>query len=179
MGVSKEVGLGQERGHRLLTFQSVPSARARISGPESLRRMWPRSGSGPSLATPADLGGERGARFPTAPSRAQGPEKRPRRGRASRWPAPLRPTHGVPSPPLLLREKRPRAALLAVGRAGAAEAERGGRRTRCERGRSGPRRWCWGRWRAAASEVSEAPGGGLAALPSSALRISPQPSLQT
>ncbi|XP_039702778.1 integrin beta-3 isoform X3 [Pteropus medius] len=115
--------------------------------------MWPRSGWGPSLATPADPGGERGMRFPTSPSRAQGPGKRPRRGRASPWPAPLRPTHGVPSPPLPLREKRPRAAPLAVGRAGAAEAERGGRRTRCERGRSGPRRWCWGRWRAAASEA--------------------------
>lgn len=109
------------------------------------------------------------ARFSTAPSPAQRPEKGPRGGSASPRPAPLRPTHGVPSPP------RP----SSCGKSGPGLCcSAWGGRTRCERSRSGPRCWCWGRWRASASEVSEAPGGGNAAPRWSASGILPQPRWQ-
>lgn len=72
-------------------------------------------------------------RFPTAPSPAQGPEKGPRGGSASPWPAPLRPTHGVPSPPAAGK-----AAAGATASCGAGGRGRGGAPRRADEMRALP-----------------------------------------
>lgn len=142
----------------LLAFLSTARARVRTRmSAEDVRspRSQPRLAGGSRCC-------ERGRGFPPPSSPGLRDQKRAL-GEEARVRGPPRCVPPTASPPLPLREKRPRAPLLAVGRAGAAEAERGGGRTRCERSRSGPRCWCWARWRASASEVSEAPGGGNAA----------------
>lgn len=73
------------------------------------------------------------ARFPTAPSPTQGPEKGPRGGSASPWPAPLRPTHGVPSPPAAGK-----AAAGAAAGCGAGGRGRGGAWRRADEMRARP-----------------------------------------
>lgn len=97
-------GRGAGRGTtRSGLFRAYP-AHGLHPGPGCLRktgrahgplRSQPRPPARPRMAA---VGRE--ARFSAAHSPAPGPEKGPRGGSASPWPAPLRPTHGVPCPPL-------------------------------------------------------------------------------
>lgn len=96
MDVPGEVGLGQERGHRLPAFLSILNARVRTPGTRMSRRRRPRPYCGPSLSSPADRGGEKAPAvsprpFSSAGSR-KGPEGRERESAA-------RPVTSHPPPP--------------------------------------------------------------------------------
>lgn len=76
---------------------------------------------------------ERRRGFSATPSPAQGPEKGPGGGSVSPCPAPLRPTHGVPSPPAAGK-----AATGAAARCGAGGRSRGGAWRRADEMRAQP-----------------------------------------
>lgn len=94
-------GRGAGRGTtRSWLFRAYP-AHGPHPGPGCLRKAGRAHGPcGPSLARARMAAVGKEARFSAAHSPARGPEKGPRGGSASPWPAPLRPTHGVPCPPL-------------------------------------------------------------------------------
>ena len=151
------VGVSREKCHRLLAFLSIPSAQRAPWDQDVCGRRDLDPLSGPSLAlrTGRPKWRETSDGFSLPPMRWR--VQKSARGEEAQVHGPPRCVPPPASPPLRPREKRPRAPLRAVGLEDAAEAERGGQRTRCERGRCGPLCWCWGRWRASASEVSEAP----------------------
>lgn len=160
------MGVSREKCQRLLVFLSIPSAQRAPWDQDVCGRcdLDPRPPlPGPSLALrtrrrspPAEpKWRETSGGFSLPPMRWR--VQKSARGEEAQVHGPPRCVPPPASPPLRPREKRPRAPLLAVGLEDAAEAERGGQRTRCERCRCGPLCWCWGRWRASASEVSEAP----------------------
>jgi hypothetical protein len=165
-----------ERGHRLQVFLSI-----RIPGTDpwdqdalttlSRRSLAERVAGGSPWAEARP--GERSRGFPP-PSLRRRVQKRAGGEEAGGGGGPPLCVPPTASPPRRLREKRPRAPGLSVGRA-----ERGGRRRRCGSGghfgRSGPLCWRWGRWRASASQVSGAPAPRAEAL----LGPAQPPNLQT
>lgn len=100
----QEVRLGQETGHRLLAFLSIPGIRTRTPGPGCLRRTCPRPRSGPSLASRGGSrpGGGRGAEVSHHPLAGAGSRKAPEGRKRESAARPVCPTHRVrslPSPP--------------------------------------------------------------------------------
>lgn len=147
--------MGQERGPRFPVSLSIPSVRARPRPPPPLgcqprrdcgSRRIPAGGGGAG----GRVGGKRRRGFPPPPPRRG--VQRSAGGQAARVGGPPRdvPPAASPPPSRCGKSGRGRRGSLWGGRARR-------RRTRCGRGRCGPRCWCWGRWRAAAAEVSEDP----------------------